>query len=200
MDRNPRFNEDLKFRNDAEKVRDLLWETMGTNFSELPASYLETLRHEYANGRVSMCSLMDRVDLGPEATYEEYCEVFDRLLDCDYSEFPDADSVLEVKTDRLFLSQTEDFSEDAFDFADGGDLSHKVELFLRKVISSVYTDGVSDVSDSEGNPPNPSNNFLLSEDGTQYSGIFYDRDDATGKTKEFPFTITQKGDRWQISY
>ena len=199
MDTNPRFGLDSKFRSDAVKVADLLWETVGTDFSEIPAWYLSNLRHDYADGRVSMCELMDRIDLGPEATYEEYREVFDHLICCDPGEFPNPEAVVEVKTDRLFQFETADFSEDAFDFEEG-DMSHKIEAFLRKCIASVYLDGVDDVSDSEGNPPNEQNNYLLSEDGTEFSGIFYDRDSATGKTKEFPFSIRDSGGKWSISY
>jgi hypothetical protein len=196
MDRNPRFGEDVRFQSDARRVADLLWETCGTDFSEIPASYLATLRHEYADGKVSMCELMDRIDLGPDATYEEYCEVFDKLLYVEPSQFPNPDSVLAVKTEEL-LVETQDFAE-AFDFAEDSNLSSNVEKFLRKVIASVYTDGVSDVSDAEGNPPSEANNYLLSEDGTQFSGIFYDKDGT--KTKEFPFVISEQNGRWSISY
>jgi len=201
MDRNPRFGEDAKFRTDAHKVANLLWETVGPNFSEFPQSYLSTLRHEYADGRVSMAELFDRVDLGPEATYEEYCEVFDALLDADPNEWPDPDSVVEVKTEQLLGYETQDFAE-AFDFAEEGvgDISHKVEKFLCKVLASVYTDGVSDVTDEDGDPPGEGNNYLLSDDGTQFSGVFYDRGAEGNKTKEFPFTIKESKGGWSVVY
>jgi hypothetical protein len=93
--------------------------------------------------------------------------------------------------------ETQDFAE-AFDFAEDDNLSANVEKFLRKVIASVYTDGVSDVSDDEGNPPSEANNYLLSDDGTQFTGVFYDKDGV--KTKEFPFVISEKNGRWSISY
>jgi len=196
MDRNPRFGEDTRFQTDARRVADLLWETVGTNFSEIPQSYLATLRHEYSDGKVSMCELIDRIDLGPEATYEEYCEVFDKLLAVDPTRFPEPETVLEVRT-RELLAETQDFAE-AFDFAEEGDLSSNVEKFLRKVIASVYTDGVSDVSDAEGNPPSEANNYLLSDDGTQFTGVFYDK--SGDKIKEFPFVISEQNGRWSISY
>lgn len=199
MDINPSFNEEARFYADALKVRDLLWETVGPSFSEIPTWYLSHLRHEYSDGRVSMLELLDRVDLGPFATYDEYSEVFERLLDCDPGEFPDPDSVIEVKTDRLFLQDSEDFSEPDFDFAEG-DLSYKVEKFLRKVLASAYTDGVSDVTDAEGHPPTDANNYLLSEDGSTFSGVFYDRGAEGNKTKSFPFTISDKDGNWEINY
>ncbi len=196
MDRNPRFGEDIRFQSDARRVADLLWETCGTDFSEIPPAYLATLRHEYADGKVSMCELMDRINLGPDATYEEYCEVFDKLLYVEPSQFPNPESVLEVKTEEL-LVETQDFAE-AFDFAEDDNLSSNVEKFLKKVIASVYTDGVSDVSDAEGNPPSEANNYLLSEDGTQFSGVFYDK--GGSRKKEFPFVISEQNGRWSISY
>ncbi len=78
--------------------------------------------------------------------------------------------------------------------------SEKMELFFKKVISSVYLDGVTNVTDAQGNPPNSSNNYLMAPDGKTFSGIFYD--DPTGRGgKKFPFTITenQQGS-WQITY
>jgi hypothetical protein len=143
-----------------------------------------------------MCELIDRIDLGPDATYEEYCEVFDKLLYVEPGQFPNPESVLEVKTGQL-LVETQDFAE-AFDFAEDDNLSSNVEKFLKKVIASVYTDGVSDVSDAEGNPPSEANNYLLSEDGTQFSGVFYDK--GGSRKKEYPFVISEQNGRWSISY
>lgn len=201
MDRNPSFAADARFTEGARRVADLLWENTGGDLSAFPRSYLENLRHDYADGRVSMLELMDRVDLGPDATYEEYCEVFDALLDVDPAQWPNPDSVVEVQTDKL-LYQVEpvSFSENEFDFAEDGEaMSTKVEKFLRKVISSVYTDGVTDVTDAQGDPPGESNNYLLSEDGTEFHGVFHDKG-SDGKKKEFPFRIIDNGGRWSLEY
>jgi hypothetical protein len=198
MDRNPRYREDARFQASALRVADLLWETCGTNFSEFPSSYLATLRHEYADGKVSMCELIDRVDLGPGATYEDYREVFDSLLYTEADRYPDPDSVVELRTADLGL-ETQDFAE-AFSFAEEGEeMSHNVEKFLKKVISSVYTDGVTDVSDAEGNPPGEENNYLLSPGGEEFQGVFHDRG-SDGTMKEFPFRIANEGGKWQIEY
>ena len=79
-------------------------------------------------------------------------------------------------------------------------MSEKMEMFFKKVISSVYLDGVTEVTDAEGNPPNSSNNYLLSEDGKTFSGIFYDSP-PNEKAKQFPFQITEKAEgTWQIQY
>jgi hypothetical protein len=201
FDRNPKFGADLSFTEGARRVADLLWENTGGDVTQFPKSYLETLRHDYADGRVSMLELMDRVDLGPEATYEEYCEVFDSLLDVNPNSWPAPESVLAVDKGALLYEVEQDFSEfeefDEFNFAED-DMSGKMETFLRKVISSVYLDGVSSVTDDSGDPPNENNNYLLSDDGKEFSGVFYG---STAKGEEsFPFTITDNNGRWSIEY
>jgi hypothetical protein len=79
-------------------------------------------------------------------------------------------------------------------------LSSKMELFFKKVISSVYQDGVTEVTDLQGNPPNSSNNYLMSPDGKSFSGIFYDSP-PNETAKKFPFKITEGANgQWQIKY
>ena len=225
-DRNPKFGKDLSFSESARSVTDLLWETTGGDVAAFPKSYLENLRYEFSDGQVSMLELIDRVDLGPDASYEDYCEVIDSLMSVDPKQWPNPDSVVEVPSNRLqFEIEPElDFSE--FDFADeiteeaaveeGPDgvvaeesvqetqgmdpLSEKMETFFKKVIASVYLDGVTGVTDAEGNPPNSANNYLMAEDGKSFSGIFYDSP-PTEKAKQFPFQITEsEGGKWNISY
>jgi hypothetical protein len=227
FDRNPRFGADQNYETGARRVADLLWETTQGDITSAPKSYLENFRHEYSDGKVSMLELIDRIDLGSDATYEEYCEAVEKLLSVDSERWPNPDSVHEVQLSKLDyeIEPDLDFSEfdDLFDFADqpsgeaptqapppqGGEapapqggqdpLSSKMELFFKKVISSVYLDGVSSVTDVEGNPPNEANNYLLSEDGKSFAGKFVD--DNLGKPKEFPFTITEKPDgTWAIKY
>lgn len=199
-DSNPKFARDRSFSEGARRVADLLWES-GGHFSEYPRSYLENLRHEYADGKVSMLELIDRIDLGPNATYEEYCEAIDTLMRVDPSQWPAPDSVLQLQTEKLKYEVEQDFSEFGdFDFAEvPGDMSQKMETFLKKVIASVYLDGVSEVTDAQGNPPNEANNYLLSDDGKEFSGIFYDR--AGTQTKQFNFSIKEKAEgKWTIQY
>jgi hypothetical protein len=79
-------------------------------------------------------------------------------------------------------------------------LSDKMELFFKKIIASVYLDGVTNVTDSQGNPPNQANNYLMADDGKSFSGIFYDS--AQGQqAKQFPFVISEgQTGKWNISY
>lgn len=226
FDRNPVFGKDQAFSESARRVMDLLWETTGGDVTAFPKSYLENLRHEYSDGNLSMLEVIDRVDLGPDATYEDYCEVVDALLSVDYNEWPHPNDVLSVSTSDLLyeVDNWDDFSE--FDFADeviaegiemdtpGGEvieegmieegapdpLSEKMELFFKKVISSVYLDGVTSVTDAEGNPPTSANNYLLSPDGKSFSGIFYDAP-PNEKARKFPFLLSEGQDgTWSIKY
>jgi hypothetical protein len=215
-DRNPKFGQDQSFTEGARRVADLLWETTDGELSAFPKSYLEELRYEFADGKLSMMEFIDRVDLGPEATYEDYCEIVDALLEVNPGRWPDPENIVEIIPRHIQHEVTPDFDFDfsEFDFEeevveagaveetapnqDG--LSEKMELFFKKVISSVYLDGVTDVTDNQGNPPSASNNYLLAPDGKTFSGIFYDN--LTGRGgKKFPFVITESPQgTWQIKY
>jgi hypothetical protein len=75
-----------------------------------------------------------------------------------------------------------------------------METFFKKVISSVYMDGVTEVTDAEGNPPTESNNYLMADDGKSFSGIFYDSP-PNEQAKKFPFSISEgQGGTWSIKY
>jgi hypothetical protein len=230
FDRNPKYGKDQSFSEGARRVADLLWETTGGDLTQFPKSYLENLRHEYSDGRVSMMELIDRVDLGPQATYDDYCEVIDALLSVDPNQWPDPESVIEVPAGHLQFEIEPDYDFSEFDFADEviaedaiaespegvvaeeevteksvptqqpDAMSEKMETFLKKVIASVYLDGVTEVTDREGNPPNAANNYLLEPDGKSFTGIFYDSP-PNEQAKQFDFVISEKSDgKWQIEY
>ena len=229
-DRNPKYGKDQSFSESARRVTDLLWETTKGDVTAFPKSYLETLRHEFSDGHISMLELIDRVDLGPTATYDDYCEVVDALLSVDPDRWPNPDSVVSVPVSHLQFEVEPDLDFSEFDFADevieeemiaegpgrevaaesemvtapgqsGPDpLSEKMETFFKKIIASVYLDGVTNVTDTNGNPPSSANNYLMSDDGKEFSGIFYDSP-PNEQAKKFPFVITEKADgKWQISY
>jgi len=222
-DLNPKFGADQSFSESARRVTDLLWETTGGDVASFPKSYLETLRHEFSEGKVSMLELIDRVDLGPEASYDDYCEIVDALMSVDPEAWPDPESVVEVPAGRLQFEIEPDLDFSEFNFEEvmeeeagmegpegeevveeevtvSDPLSEKMELFLRKVIASVYRDGVTEVTDNEGNPPNQANNYLMSDDGKQFAGIFYDTP-PNAQAKKFPFVISEAGSgKWNIQY
>ena len=220
FDRNPLFGKDQHFSEGALRVAQFLWENAGKDPSTYPRSYLESLRHEYSDGKVSMLELIDRVDLGPEATYEEYCEVVDLLLYADPARFPNVPGTVEIQPSHLdFELEDPEFDFSEFDFAEEivaeeevveesvpgqapaqDPMSAKMETFLKKVISSVYIQGITEVTDAQGNPPTAANDYLLSEDGKSFSGIFYDSP-PNEQAKQYPFKIFDKGNgQWQIQY
>ena len=204
FDRNPQFGKDQFFAEGAIRATDFLWENTHGDTTAFPKSYLENLRYEFSDGDVSMLELIDRVDLGPGASYEDYCEVRDALTKVDPARFPNPEAVVEVFAENLLYEIEEpdiDFSEFE-DFAEGDmdNMSDKMETFFKKVISSVYLDGVTNVTDKDGNPPNDANNFLLSPDGKTFSGVFYD-EVPNKPVKSFPFTITEgNSGKWSIKY
>ena len=204
FDRNPQFGRDQSFAEGAVRATDFLWENTQGDVTAFPKSYLENLRYEFSDGDVSMLELIDRVDLGPNASYEDYSQIRDLLTKVDPARFPDPEAVVEVFPENLLYEIDEpdvDFSEFE-DFAEGDvdNMSDKMETFFKKVIASVYLDGVTNVTDKDGNPPNDANNFLLATDGKSFSGVFYD-EAPNQPVKTFPFTITEgKSGKWSIKY
>lgn len=191
-DLNPKFGCEERFEEEARRVSDFLWETSKGNLQDIPDNYVENLGYEFSDGSVSYLNLLNRVSLSQQ-TYEEFAEVVESLLHTYESDWPNTESIVEIPSHRL-LHEIEagefDFSEEdwEFNFASPQGMSDKVELFLKKVISSVYLDGVSRVTDKEGNPPNESNSFLLSPDMNSFSGMFFDLSDKTNP-KKFDFEI-----------
>ena len=197
-DVNPKFGIDDQYVSSASRVSDMLWETCGHDLSSIPDAYLENLYHEYSDGRVSQLPLLNKLNLGDNPTYEEFSEAVFCLIQGSEDPIPFED-VLEIQAHKLINKPDLNFSEfnleDEFSFAEG-DMGGKVESFLKKVIGTVYTDGVTRVTDSKGQPPSESNNFLMDEDGTEFSGLFFD---AVGR-KKFPFTIKETNGNWSIKY
>ncbi len=195
MDKNPSFGKDEGFANMARKAADVLWQGTKGNTQAIPSAYLRNLDHEYSDGSVSLLSQLNKVSLS-EGSYEEFSEVVNVLVRTDMDDWPELDSIQEIQAEKLFSEDEFDFD---WDFAEPQDMSSKVELFLKKVIASVYRDGVTEVSDKLGNPPNPSNNYLMGKDGS-FSGVFYDAPEGED-VKEFPFRIKEVSPgKWEILY
>lgn len=201
-DRNPYLSKDDQFINSAMKAVDVLWEATGGDLSNTPDRYLESLNYSYSDGSVSMLSQLNKVDFSEDTTYDDFVSVAKSLVKVDPDQWPEVEFTEEIQASKLDfeVGGVEDFSEEEFDFADGGDMSSKMELFFKKVISSVYLDGVTSVTDKDGNPPNEANSYLMAPDGKSFSGIFYDSP-PDDKAKKFPFKISEKSDgKWQIKY
>ena len=198
IDTNPKFGADQNYAATATRVAETLWEACKGDVSTIPQYYLDQLAYEYSDGRESLLPALDRLtNDGERLSYEEFSEAVSTLIQGSESYGPD--SVTEIPVGKL-LSDTvpADFSEfdfDSVEFAEG-EMGGKVGKFLTKIISSVYTDGVTRVTDKEGKPPSEENNFLMSADGTEFAGLFFD---AVGK-KKFPFKISEKNGKWSIAY
>lgn len=195
FDTNPKFGADYEYATTAARVAESLWETCGGDVSIIPQYYLDQLAYTYSDGRESLLPALDRLTFGQTPTFDEFSEAVAELIYGSSSVSPEA--VSEIPVSKLLGEpQGIDFSEfDSEDFAES-DLGPKVQTFLKKVISSVYTDGVTRVTDKNGQPPSEENNFLMNEDGTEFSGLFFD---AVSKRK-FPFKISEKGGKWSILY
>jgi hypothetical protein len=201
FDLNPKFTTDAKYVEDARRVADFLWENCPGDSLRIPHSYCENLGYEYADGNVSYLNLLSKVRFSEDVEYSEYQEVVNTLMYAEPGSFPLEDSIVEIPAGLLIKGAPEpEFSELDFSFAEADDMSNKIETFLKKVIASVYTDGVTRVTDAKGNPPNKANNYLLSEDGNKFSGLFFDLSPGE-KGKKYPFEIKQSSNgNWSISY
>ena len=75
-------------------------------------------------------------------------------------------------------------------------VEEQVEEMLLTAINSVYTGPeVFHVYDTEGLKPQRCNNYLMSDDGATFSGVFVDDDD-----NEVSFTIRDNNGVWQLKY
>ncbi len=197
FDTNPKFGADQNYAATAARVADTLWEACGGDVSTIPQYYLDQLAYEYSDGRESLLPALDRLTNGDEPIgYEEFSEAVATLIQGSSSYGPN--DVVEVPIGKLLDEPAQDFSEfdfDSVDFAEG-DMGPKVAKFLAKVISSIYTDGVNRVTDQNGKPPSEENNFLMSPDGTEFKGLFFD----TVGMKKFPFSLKDKNGKWTLQY
>jgi hypothetical protein len=70
--------------------------------------------------------------------------------------------------------------------------------FLLQSGEKGYKDGVDEISDAEGNPPNQANNWLYDQEQDSFSGQFIDR--RPGRDRVFQFVIEREGDGWVRSF
>lgn len=198
IDKNPSFGRDTRQKNFAENSALMLWELCKGDMSKVPESYLEALGFEYSDGTVSLLNLLNKVEFSEQPSKAEFLGVVSEMVKVDPEDWPSERTILSIQPDK-FRRESENFSESFLNYAREMSMSDKITLFLRRVIASVYLDGVGSVTDSNGNPPGPENNYLRTEDGKGFEGIFYDADE--GDEKSFPFQISEKSDgAYEISY
>jgi len=193
-------------REKSISVARMLLKSVGNDPSKIPQEYASALTVDYSEtGVESWLDILPKLELANSVDFAENDESVEKLLeklsyvDTSKLSLPPKEDITSIREEAFSESSgVEDFSEiDSFfdDFAEGDDLAAKMEEFLGKTIATVYTSGLDRVSDSEGNPPSEENNYLLNEDGTMFSGKFYDDDDI------FSFKIMEETpENWVIEY
>ena len=75
-------------------------------------------------------------------------------------------------------------------------LSVEVSSFLTSVLKNYYGPNIAGVADAQGRPPSEGNNFLMSEDGNKFEGVFHD----PVKPTSYSFTLTRTKKGWSLKY
>lgn len=189
----PTYNPDLYYIQTSRQVSDKLFEMLGGDFSQLPKSYSETFEYQFSDGSISLLSQLSKLGNINHLSYDEWSEIRDNLMIQDAENWSEVDSILSLNAEEFLNSNEENFSEDEFDFQEVS--SEKMEQFWGKIISTVYTPGVSSVMSTDGQKPSEENGYLMSPDGNSVEGMFADGD------LQFTFTMNRGGEgKWFISY
>jgi hypothetical protein len=203
LDRNPSFGRDSQYEMNARSVANMLWQATNGNLSLAPQSYLDSLAYQFSDGAESLLSQLNKVDFSEDCSQEEFQAVVEQLIKVNPEDWPEPEYIESIPSGKLLYEiepEPFEFSESDWDFSTGN-VSDKVELFLKKTIASVYTDGVTSVTDKDGNPPNAQNNYLMAADGNSFSGVFHDSPSGGDVDKHFPFVIrSNKKGTWEIQY
>lgn len=190
------YNEDQTFLVTARKAADFLYETCNGDFSELPVSYAEQFNYEFSDGDISLLGKLRELKNTSELSYEEWVQVRENLLKQNPNNWSELDAILEINAMHFVENGEEElqFSEEELDFFELE--SGKMEKFLGKVISTVYTSGVTGVTDASGNKPSSENKFLYNEEDNSFSGKFQD------DNLDFEFSIfkSETSGKWAINY
>lgn len=70
--------------------------------------------------------------------------------------------------------------------------------FLLQSGDKGYKDGVDEITDAAGNPPNEANQWLYNTEEDSFSGQFIDR--RPGADRKFQFSIEKEGEGWVRSF
>ena len=169
----------------------MLWDASEGNPSGIPSHYSEHLSHTYADGDISLVSLLNRFEhyeFVEDYEFDEAVELLGRVRPQDWPDIEDIESV-SLKD----LLNIEDEDED-FNFAeDNFGTAQTVENGLAKVIESVLGEKVDHIRGKGGDYPSADNNFLQEDDGT-FSGTFNHGD------HKFNFEIFPDESGWTVTY
>lgn len=161
---------DSAYRAKYLMVARTLWEASEGNPADIPEDYAAHLNHTYADGTVSLASLLPKFESFSEIEDFEIEEAIEMLGQVSPEDWPNVEDIEGVSVEELLRIYDEDATD--FDFVeDNLSTADKVEKVLIEVISSVFGDRVSTIRSEKGYYANPKNNFLQEEDGT-FAGTF----------------------------
>jgi hypothetical protein len=170
----------------------MLWDASAGNPADIPSDYCEHLRHEYADGDISLVALLNKFDYTEELEDFEVEEAIEALGKVNPDDWPNIDEIEGISVEELLRIYNEDASE--FNFVeDNLSTAEKVEKVLIEVISSVFGDRVSTIRSEKGYYANPKNNFLQEDDGT-FAGTF------TYDGNKYLFEVAPAEDGWLCTY
>ena len=75
-------------------------------------------------------------------------------------------------------------------------LSVEVSSFLTSLLKKYYGPNIAGVADAKGQPPSEDNNYLMSEDGNTFEGVFHD----PVKMESFSFVFKRTKTGWSVKY
>ncbi len=148
----------------------LLWQASEGDPSRIPLDYAEYLNHTYADGDISLVSLLPKVEEYSELEDFEIEEAIELLGKVTPGDWPDVEDIESISAEELLRVYDVDATEFSF-VEDNLSTAEKVEKVLAEVISSVFGDKVSTIRSEKEFFPNPKNNFLQEDDGT-FAGTF----------------------------
>jgi hypothetical protein len=170
----------------------MLWNASEGCPENIPESYCEHLNHRYADGDISLVSLLSKFDYTEGLEDYEIEEAIEMLGKVSPGDWPNVEEIEGVSVEELLRVYNEDAT--VCDFVeDNLSTAEKVEKVLIEVISSVFGDKVSTIRSEKGYYGNPKNNFLQEEDGT-FAGTFMYGDN------KFVFEVAPAEDGWLCTY
>lgn len=170
----------------------LLWDASKGIPEDIPESYSEHLSHRYADGDVSLVTLLPKFSYTEGLEDYEIDSAIEMLGKVSPEDWPNIEDIESVSIEDLLRIYEEDAS--SMDYVeDNLSTSEKVEKVLIEVISSVFGDKVSDIRSEKGYFGNPKNNFLQEDDGT-FAGTFKYGD------HKFMFEVAPSEEGWLCTY
>lgn len=183
---------DLAFSAKYLGIARLLWQASEGDPSKIPSNYTEHLNHTYADGDISLSSLLNKFDYVEGLEDYEIEEAIELLGKVSPNDWPNIEDIEGVSVEELLKVYDEDATE--YDYVeDNLSTAEKVERVLIEVISSVFGDRVSNIRSEKGYFANPKNNFLQAEDGT-FEGTFNYGDN------KFIFEVAPTETGWLCTY